>query len=82
MITINGTYDQHRELLHWAHDYNEKMLEFIPNLRPGINLREKYPIIEMPEAIDSWFEMNCFLGFIKEHYFERHGRESIYGGQD
>ena len=82
MITINGTYDQHRELIYWAGGYNEKMLEFITTLTPGIDLRKKYPILIMPEDIDKWFEMNCFLGFIKEYYFERNGRDSIYGGTD
>lgn len=80
--TIYGRHEQHIELIKWAHETNEKMLEFIGEADDSIDVSEQRPIIVMPEKIDAWFEMNCFLWFIKEYYFERNGRESIYGGQD
>jgi len=82
MIQIEGTYDQHRELLHWAHQQNEKIVQFITKLRPGIHLTEKYVIIEMPEAISKWMVFNCHLPFIRDFYLDYYNITEIPYGEE
>lgn len=77
METIDGNRADHEDLIRWARQNNEKILDFVVAVDMDVPFEEMRVVFKAPFRIYNWMRYNCYINCMQNHFRERYGDDYL-----